>query len=107
MSHYLISPEAQQSLKQIKNYSIKHFGSRQTTAYMQQIMHRFNDLADNPSLGKARNEIKNGYFSSFIGSHTIYYRINRRSIEIIDILHQSMEPGRNLRSNSNNSNLVM
>ena len=50
------------------------------------------NLSDNPKIGIVRPEIKQGYYSKFIGSHTIYYRIIETHIGIIDILHQSMEP---------------
>ena len=50
------------------------------------------DLADTPSKGTERTELKKGYYSKFIASHTIYYRISDTHIGIIDILHQSMEP---------------
>jgi len=49
-------------------------------------------LAAQPSQGKERSEIKAGYYSYFVGSHTIYYRISDTHIDIIDILRQSMEP---------------
>ncbi|WP_249360691.1 type II toxin-antitoxin system RelE/ParE family toxin [Bathymodiolus heckerae thiotrophic gill symbiont] len=50
------------------------------------------DLAENPSKGTERPEIKKGYYSNFIASHTIYYCMNGTQIGIIDILHQAMEP---------------
>lgn len=96
MRPYIISPEAQGSLKQIKKYSLEHFGHQQTVKYLQRIMHRLNELSHNPSLGMVRDDIKPGYYSSFIGSHTIYYRMKNDCIEVIDVLHQSMEPSRNL-----------
>ena len=96
MAEYLLSPEAQQSLKQIKNFSIKNFGKKRTKTYLEDILTRFRELAANPSLGKIRDELKVGYYSFFICSHTIYYRTNPDFIEIIDVLHQSMEPARRL-----------
>lgn len=96
MVEYLLSPEAQQSLKEIKSFSVRNFGEQRTKIYLESIMTRFQELAANPSLGKIRNELNAGYCSSFVGSHTIYYRTNPGLIEIIDVLHQSMEPTRNL-----------
>jgi len=46
--------------------------------------------------GKARPEIKAGYYSIFTGKHTIYYRIKPEHIDIIDVLHQRMEPTNHL-----------
>jgi toxin ParE1/3/4 len=46
--------------------------------------------------GTARDEIAKGYYSVFAGKHTIYYRIRDTYIDIIDVLHQSMDPMRHL-----------
>ncbi len=96
MVEYLLSLEAQQSLKEIKSFSIRNFGEQRAKIYLGDILTRFRELAANPLLGKVRNELKEGYYSSFVGSHTIYYRTNSSLIEIIDVLHQSMEPKRHL-----------
>jgi len=53
-------------------------------------------LAKNPKYGKVRDDIKRGYYSYPEGSHMIYYMIKTNHIEIIDILHQSMEPSQHL-----------
>ncbi len=96
MAKYLLSPEAQNSLKQIKKYSNDQFGKQRTRAYLKEIMNRFRDLAANPSLGTKRSELNACYRSSFVGSHTIYFRTKSSHIEIIDVLHQSMEPTKHL-----------
>ena len=48
--------------------------------------------AQNPRFGRDRIEIRKGYFSIPSGKHNIYYRKQSSYIEIIDVLHQSMEP---------------
>ncbi len=96
MGKYVLSPNAQESLKGIKAWSTEKFGARQTNIYLENLRARMRLLADNPKLGRARNEIKRGYFSYFEGSHTIYYKILADRIAVIDVLHQSMEPMRRL-----------
>ena len=96
MTQYILSPEAQRSLKAIKSYSIKHFGTKRTKTYLQSIQTRMQDLAENPLRGIIRKDLKVGYYSDFIGSHTIYYRLRLIHIDIIDVLHQSMEPSKHL-----------
>lgn len=92
MPKYILSPEAQSSLRGIRTFSLKNFGEAQTKIYLQNIRTRMRDLAENPLRGRIREELKVGYHSDFVGSHTIYYRIQTDHIEIIDVLHQSMEP---------------
>ena len=42
--------------------------------------------------GKERSDIKPGYLSIQAEKHNIYYRITDARIEIIAVLHHSMEP---------------
>jgi len=96
MTKYLLSPEAQKSLSNIKAYSNKKFGPQRTKTYLQDIRNRMQALAENPSRGRIREDLKVGYHSDFVGSHTIYYRVRPTHIEIIDVLHQSMEPSKHI-----------
>ncbi len=96
MSKYFLSPEAQKSLTSIRDYSIKNFGTKRTKAYLQNIRTKMQALSENPMLGTKRHDLRVGYHSFFVGSHTIYYRVNLSHIEIIDVLHQSMEPSRHI-----------
>ncbi|MEM7206359.1 MAG: type II toxin-antitoxin system RelE/ParE family toxin [Pseudomonadota bacterium] len=92
MGRYVLSPAAQISLKDIRSHSLEQFGSRQTTRYLKTLRDRMRQLAANPSAGKPRDDIKAGYRCAFVGSHTIYYRVSDTHIDIIDVLHQRMEP---------------
>ena len=96
MSKYILSTEAQNSLKAIKLYSVKNFGKERTRQYLIGIRKRMIALAENPSRGIIREDLKVGYHSEFIESHTIYYRTQSTHIDIIDVLHQSMEPSKNI-----------
>lgn len=92
MAKYLLSPQAEKSLIQISNYTLTHFGERQRKKYLGLLRMEMRAAAANPKSGRERNEIKAGYYSVFAEKHCIYYRIGNAHIEIIDVLHQSMEP---------------
>ncbi len=96
MPKYILSPQAQESLRDIRDFSLENFGKEQTNIYLQSIRKRMRDLAKQPSRGRIREDLKAGYYSDFVGSHTIYYRIQETHIEIIDVPHQSMEPTRHI-----------
>jgi len=96
MAKYILSPEAQNSLSNIKAYSHKNFGPQRAKTYLQNIRKRMQALAENPSRGIIREDLKVGYHSDFVGSHTIYYRVKPTHIDIIDVLHQSMEPSKHI-----------
>lgn len=92
MPKYVLSPQAQKSLKQISKYTVENFGERQKKKYMKILRDRMRMAAKNPAEGRDRSEIKKGYYSLRAEKHNIYYRIRDTHIDIIDILHQSMEP---------------
>jgi len=96
MAKYVLSPAAQVSLLNIKVYSIKTFGKKRATSYLKALRDRMRALSESPLKGMNRDDIKSGYYSYFEGSHTIYYRITKTHIDIIDVLHQSMEPSSHL-----------
>ena len=50
-----------------------------------------NLLLSNPKLGKTRNEIKFGLRSISHSSHIIFYRILKRHIRIVRVLHGSRD----------------
>ena len=92
MAEYLLSPSAQQSLVQISQYTLDNFGERQKKRYLKILRDRMRAAAKKPEKGKQRGDIKPGYYSLQAEKHHIYYRIRDSHIEIIDVLHQSMEP---------------
>ena len=96
MSKYILSTETQNSLKEIQIYSTKKFGKERTRQYLTNIRNRMDALAENPSRGIVREDLKVGYHSDFIGTHTIYYKIQSTHIDIIDVLHQSMDPSKHI-----------
>ena len=93
MSKYILSPQASERLKQISKYTLENFGENRRKKYLTMLRNAMREAAKNPEKGKDRSEIKKGYYSVRAEKHNIYYRIRETHIEIIDVLHQSMEPG--------------
>ena len=96
MVQYLLSQQAKKSLVQISQYTYENFGQRQATTYLKKLRERMREVAIDPKKGKDRSDIKTGYYSIQAEKHHIYYRLQNTHIEIIDVLHQSMEPKRHL-----------
>ena len=88
---YRLTPEADQDLITIWHYTCENWGSEQANAYLGQLERRFNDLADHPGLGKSCDEIRKGYRCLHEGRHLIFYRSNRKRIEIVRVLHDRMD----------------
>ncbi len=96
MCEVVISPEAARSLQDIDDYTAAQFGPRQAIRYLESLIERLDYLAEDPKRGKKRDDLDMDLYSYFVGSHTIYYQISADHIEIIDILHQSMEPSKHI-----------
>lgn len=96
MTKYYLSPQAERSLIQISDYTLKNFGERLRKKYLTALRKQMRSAATNPKQGRERNEIKQGYYCVPAEKHHIYYRIVDAHIEIIDVLHQSMEPSLHL-----------
>ncbi len=96
MAKYLLSPQAERSLIQISDYTLKNFGERQRKKYLSMLRKEMRAAAAKPNNRRERTEIKAGYYSVPAEKHHIYYRIGDAHIEIIDVLHQSMEPSLHL-----------
>lgn len=88
---YILSPNAQNSLKKIKQFSLKRFGKEQTKLYLSTIKNKMELIVNDPLIGNHRPDIKEGYHSTVSGSHIIFYIIKKDHIHILDILHHSMD----------------
>ncbi len=90
---YILSPQAQDSLRSIHAYTLNNYGKKQTKLYVTLLRNAMRSAAKNPrSEGTERDDIKQGYYFVRAGKHHIYYRIRDTHIDIIDILHLRMEP---------------
>lgn len=96
MPKFLLSPEALKSLQQISDYTLENHGKQQKKTYLKMLRDRMREAAKRPDQGQERSDIKDGYHSVRAEKHYIYYRIRDTHIEIIDVLHQSMEPKRHI-----------
>ena len=89
MAHYLLSESAQQDIISIRNYTMERWGKEQTSKYLGLLEQRLEWLANNPALGKERDEVEKGYISFPEGRHIIFYRIAESGVEVMSIIHQS------------------
>lgn len=88
---YKLTPAARNDIKQIWRYSVETWGEKQATVYMTQLETRFDELAENPLLGRARPDVEQGYRSLSSDKHIIFYTISGDIVEIIGIPHASMD----------------
>ncbi|QFY88484.1 type II toxin-antitoxin system RelE/ParE family toxin [Magnetovirga frankeli] len=89
MASYQLRELARADLAAIWRYTAKHWGQRQADCYLRDLHHACVELADNPYLGRTRDEVKCGYRSLPQGRHVIFYLITASGVEIIGFPHQS------------------
>lgn len=91
MPGFRVTPRAQDDLKNIGRYTENQWGRRQRNIYLKAIEKRFVWLAENPRLGKHREDVAEGYYSFPQGQHVIFYLISESGIDIIGIPHKEMD----------------
>lgn len=88
---YILSPEADDDLDQIFDYTEKEFGYKQAVIYLSECEIQFNKLANNPTIGRERPEIRPELYSFPYQSHIIFYRIMQDHIRIVRVIHGSRD----------------
>jgi len=96
MSCFKLTPDAKASLMQIARYTQQKWGKTQRNAYLKTIDASFHTLNASPKLGKRRLEIHPSLRSYPVGKHIVFYVIAEEYIVIVDVLHERMEPDKNL-----------
>jgi toxin ParE1/3/4 len=86
-----ITPIARSDLRNISRYTDKNWGRQQRFKYIKQLKDRFSYLAEKPQMGKKRDEIIGSPYSYHEGRHVIFYRTSAEGIEILRVLHDSMD----------------
>lgn len=92
MGKYRLTNKAVDDLTQIWKYTIDKWSEHQADKYYQMLLNNFDDVANNPDLGKIYFEVKQDLFGYKAGRHIIFYlKIGENEIEIIRILHEKMD----------------
>lgn len=85
------TPKADADLVLILRHSVSAFGPDQMEAYAEQLYRAFDDLAQFPSIGRARDEIVPGLRSYPVGRHIAFYHATDDELIIIRIIHSRQD----------------
>ena len=91
MKKLVVAKATREDLQDIAAYTEQRWGTAQRRRYLDEIKTRFAQLREHPGLGAPRDEIRAGYRSTLSGRHVIFYRETTDSIEIIRVLHDTMD----------------
>jgi len=91
--NYKISDKAFEDIDFIWLYTIETWSVQQADKYYNLIFDAIEFIAEYPMIGRDYDTIRKQYRGFTVGSHVIFYRYKKHenTLEIIRILHQSMD----------------
>ena len=94
MAEFRFSRGAEADLLSIGAYTLRTWGEDQAIRYIDDLEACCQTLADNPTLGRACDEVRPGLRRMECGQHVVFYREDAEGILVSRILHQRMLPER-------------
>ena len=99
MGRYLLSPRYyRRALKRISttwDFSAERWGEGRADSYLRGLWTGISIVADDPRRGHAC-DLRDGYFQYSVGKHVLFFKLIVEGVDIIRILHQSMDFQRHL-----------
>jgi toxin ParE1/3/4 len=86
-----VSAAAENDLDEILTYSTIRFGDPVATDYFFGFHDSFDRLLRNPRLGRSTEEAGRDVRCLSYRRHRIFYEVDRRTVRILRVLHQSMD----------------
>ena len=83
--------KAEQDLIDIWLYTFSEWGELQADKYLDEMEAGLRLLAENPNIGVDFSFIRAGYKRFVINHHLIFYQIKSNNLEIVRVLHESMD----------------
>lgn len=92
MAKYKLTNIAVEDLTLIWDYTFNKWSEKQTDKYYEMLLQNCQNIANNPTIGKNYDGIRNELFGLRVNRHIIFYiKATENSIVIIRILHESMD----------------
>ncbi len=88
MAKYKLSKTAKQDLIRIHHHGVERFGMQQADKYFNTFFEYFVIIAKQPLSFESVDFIRKGYRRCVCGSDSIYYRIDKGTVEIMTIVGQ-------------------
>ncbi len=85
------SPQAEQDLTDIWIYTAEEWSLAQADTYIDELAAGTDALSSHPEPGYSREDIRAGYRSLNVSQHIMFYKILAEEIQIIRVLHKSVD----------------
>jgi toxin ParE1/3/4 len=86
-----VSAEAGADLDAIRLYGFEHYGDRAADAYLAALTRSFDRIAEWPLAARLRTEIQPPVRLVAHQAHNIFYDVDGDIVEIVRVLHHSMD----------------
>lgn len=93
-----LRPKAREDLEFIADFTLERWGFQQEEFYLRLLKQALDSLSDNPHLGHPMNKILPGLRRLLAGSHIILYFVAETHVDVVRILHHSMDIIRHIES---------
>ena len=87
----ILHEEALSDLEEIWLYTFETWSLEQADRYYELIIKEIYFLSKKPKSGKNLNSLREGYYSTKVKSHFIFYKFSLTELEIIRVLYESMD----------------
>ena len=91
MRPYYLRPRAIQDLEEIADFTLEKWGPEQEDVYLKLLEKAFDAISKNPNIGRTYEEVYPGLRRYLAGRHIILYLVSNEAIEIVRVLHHSMD----------------
>jgi toxin ParE1/3/4 len=91
-----ISPAAKSDLTNIYRYGLTTWGAAQSFSYLTKLKTEIWRLVDYPMIGADRSRLLPNLRSLPVGSHILFYRFERNTVQLVRVLHGRQDPEKNL-----------
>jgi toxin ParE1/3/4 len=85
------TPAAISDLQSIRAYTLEHWGTRQEQLYLDSLWAKFETIRNQPNKYRTRNDLFPGCQIAAQARHVILFRIHGTTLQIVRILHNSMD----------------
>ena len=96
MGQYRLSPRAQADLENIWDYTEERWGQSQAESYVRSIQAAIAAVTEDPRRGQKCDDIRKGYLGYSVERQVLFFRQIPEGIDVVRILHQSMNFDRHL-----------
>ena len=92
MAEIVLTPEAEEDLKRIYEYTYVNWGEQQANEYQDDLFQGMLILLDNREIGVEYKHTPGGYRIFKVKKHLVFYRNEQEKVIVVRILHERMNP---------------